>query len=121
LTNDTNKTCNTWDNGKDTGVIISFATFVLIITLAYVCFRKREKITDQAPIRGAAEPILADEDNGEEGQAYKDEEDHVDEGYGRKMLFFHLFMLLASFYFSMLLTNWGAANINNDDNDSYQK
>jgi hypothetical protein len=116
MTNNTREQCNDWNNAKDTGVSITVGVVILLATLAYICFRKREKIQDQTPLRNAAEPILADEDD--EQVPYQVE---PDERYGRKMIGFHAFMLLASFYFSMLLTNWGSANIKNNDSKTYEK
>lgn len=118
LTNNPTKSCNDWDNAQDTGITITIGVVIMLITLAYISFRKREKIQDQTPLRNAAEPILAEDDAGEEQVAYKEEEH---ESYGRKMIWFHAFMLLCSFYLSMLLTNWGSANIKNDDSKTYDK
>lgn len=117
LTNNTNEHCNTWDNAQDTGIVIAVGIFVLLITLGYVSFRKKEENHQEyAPIRSAAEPIIAKEESGEEDVPYKEEETD-----GRKLLYFHLFMILASVYMSMLLTNWGAANIENNESKTYDK
>jgi Serine incorporator (Serinc). len=117
LTNDTNGSCNTWDNAQDTGITITIGVVVLLVTLIYISFRKREQNQDQALIRNAAEPILAtEEESGEEADLpYNEEAD------GRKMFYFHLFMILASVYFSMLLTNWGAANVTDSNSKTYDK
>jgi hypothetical protein len=117
LTNDTSGYCNTWDNAQDTGIVIAIGTVVLVITLGYVCFRKKEESHQEyAPIRSAAEPIIAKDEPGEEDMPYKEEETD-----GRKLLYFHLFMILASVYLCMLLTNWGAANITNNESKTYDK
>jgi Serine incorporator (Serinc) len=116
LTNDTSDTCNTWNNSQDTGIIITVGVLVLLITLFYVCFRKREKSEDQAPLRGVAEPILASEEPGDDAVPYKEEEGEGTEEDWRKMAVFHSFMVLTSIYFSMLLTNWGSAHIGTEDN-----
>ena len=99
---------------------IAVGVGVLGITLVYVCFRKKDEqhAQEYAPIRNAAEPIMAKEEPGEEDVAYKEEEG---EGDGRKLLYFHLFMALVSVYFCMLLTNWGAANVTNNDSKTYDK
>ena len=119
LTSDTATHCNTWDNSQDTGIIIAIGIIVLFITLGYVCFRKKEANSNiQAPNRNTADPILATDDAGEEGVPYNEEER---EGDGRKLLYFHLFMVISSVYLSMLLTNWGAANVTNNDSRTYDK
>lgn len=121
LTNDTDTSCNTWDNAQETGIIIGAGIFVLMVTMAYISFRKREKINEQSHLRGAAEPILASENDEEEDKPFKEDHEMIDEDYGKKMIYFHLFMLLSSFYMSMLLTNWGSAVISSDENSSYSK
>jgi len=118
LTNNTNSHCNPWNTAQDTGISITISVVVLLITLTYICFRKREKIQDQTPLRNAAEPILADDEDGDEQVPYKED---ADETLGKKLIWFHAFMLLSSFYLSMLLTNWGSANIKNDDSKTYEK
>lgn len=104
----------------DTGINITVGIVVLSITLIYVCFRKKneEHPQEYAPIRNAAEPILAKEEPGEEDVPYKEEEEESD---GRKLLYFHLFMALVSVYLCMLLTNWGAANSTNNESKTYDK
>lgn len=74
---------------------------------------------ENSNLKSAAEPILAKEEESEgEKVAYKEE---TDEKYGQNLLFFHCFMLLNSFYLSMLLTNWGSANVTNNVSKTYEK
>lgn len=115
MTNDSNLHCNSWDNAQDTAIGIIIGLVVVGITLGYVCFRKREKIAEQTPIRVVAELILA-KDNPEE-----DEELYDLNFKGKKILYFHLFMALVSIYMSMVLTNWGSANTTNNNSKTYNK
>lgn len=89
-----------------------------MIMLCYISFREREKSDNQAITRDAAEMVLAPENDSNEKEAFKE-----DEEMDRRMVYFHLLMILVSMYFSMLLTNWGAANIDGSayDNNSSSK
>jgi hypothetical protein len=107
LTSDTAETCNSWDSVADSASLIAVGLFVLLFALGYVCLRQQAADTEASPIRTAAEPILAKEE-AKESQAYQEPDQLVDENYGRNMLYFHGFLLCASFYLSMLLTNWDA-------------
>lgn len=73
---------------------------------------------DSAALSGTAEPMLAKEEPEGEKVAFKEEND---EEYGQNMLYFHGFMLLSSFYLSMLLTNWGSTNITSDPSETNKK
>jgi len=50
-----------------------------------------------------------------------DEEIYNDQDSGRNLFFFHLYMALVSTYMSMILTNWGSANITNNPKKTYEK
>ena len=115
MINDSNTHCNSWDNAKDTAIGILISLSIVCITLLYVCFRKREKIISQAPIRYIAELILAKEEYGEDEETYDEDDD------GKNMLYFHIFMALLSICLSMILTNWGSANITNNAKKTYNK
>ena len=117
LTSDVSTHCNSWNNAQDTGIVISCGVLVLFITLGYACFRKtKPQLGDDGIIRTAAEPILAKDEPGEDKVSYNE-----GEGDGKQLIYFHLFMILGSVYLSMLLTNWGAANVTNDQNQTYDK
>lgn len=113
LTNDTSE-CNTWNSAADTAVNIAAGLIVLVIALGYVSLKEQdEKKSDE--MQSAAQPILAKEEDGEK-VAFKEE---VDESYGQNFVYFHGFMLFSSFYLTMLLTNWGSANVTNNVSKTY--
>jgi hypothetical protein len=113
MMNDANRRCNTWDNAKDTMIGIFAGIAVLGVNLAYVCFWKKKIKEEQSFIRVIAGRILAKEIDDE--MIYNEDEP------GRNMLYFHLYMALVSLYMSMILTNWGSANITNDISKTYEK
>lgn len=115
MTNDTDTHCNTWDNAQDTALGIIISLSIISFTLTYVCFRKREVIKGQGPLRKIAEFILARESHHEE------EESFIEDTNPYKLVHFHLFMALACLYLSMILTNWGSANITNNNSKTYDK
>mmetsp|Transcript_23516 Transcript_23516/g.23261 ORF Transcript_23516/g.23261 Transcript_23516/m.23261 type:complete len:221 (-) Transcript_23516:40-702(-) len=100
--------CNSWNDKASTAITIVLGLIAALIMLLYVTFRKREAKDEQAPIRGVAEAVLAEEDDANEAVPYKEEEDPNESP--SKMVYFHLLMILTSIYFAMLLTNWGAAH-----------
>lgn len=115
MTNDTDSHCNTWDNAQDTVIGIIAGLVLMGLCLLYACFRKREKIKSQSPIRFVAELILPISDPMEDEESYNE----MDDGYSMK--YFYLYMALLSIYFSMVLTNWGSANITNNSSKTYNK
>jgi hypothetical protein len=115
MTNDASTHCNTWDNAQDTVMEILTDLAVVIGALMYVCFRKRETKAEQSWLRKVAERILAEIDPDEDEEPYNAQDD------SRKMFWFHLFMALLSVYLSMVLTNWGSANITNNNKKTYDK
>lgn len=116
LTNDTSQ-CNTWNSASDTAVNIAVGLVVLVVALTYVSLERKEAKED-GQLKSAAEPILAKEEDGEEKVAFLEEND---ENYGQKFVYFHGFMMLSSFYLTMLLTNWGSANVTNNVGKTYEK
>lgn len=110
--------CNSWNSSSDTALTISFGLLVSLLALIYVSLMSKST-NDNNNLKNATEPILAkEEESGGEKVAYKEESD---ENYGPNMLYFHCFMLLSSFYLSMLLTNWGSANVTNNVSKTYEK
>ncbi|CAG9328271.1 SERINC3_1 [Blepharisma stoltei] len=114
LVSDTSN-CNSWNDTKSTGLTIAFGLLVLMIMLLYISFREIKKSDKQTIARDAAEVVMAPEDEGNEKEAYKE-----DEELDRRMVYFHVLMIIVSMYYSMLLTNWGAANVDGGayDNDN---
>ena len=92
LTNCTDSNCNDWNDAKDTGIIITAGVVIMLLTLFYISFRKRESVEEQSAIRGAAEPILARDEDGEDQVPYNEQPDN-----SKEMLYFHLFMIFVSF------------------------
>ncbi|OMJ92313.1 hypothetical protein SteCoe_4975 [Stentor coeruleus] len=115
MTDDPNEKCNTWTDAQDTFVEIIIGISIVSIALSYVCFRKREKIKEQSILRILAESILAKIDPNE------DEDIFQEMGKSKKLFPFYMFMALASVYLSMLLTNWGSANVTNNSAKTYDE
>lgn len=115
MTDDPNEKCNSWTNAQDTFVEITVGVSIVSIALSYVCFRKREKIKEQSILRMLAESILAKTDPNE------DEDMFQEMSKSKKLFPFYMFMALASVYLSMLLTNWGSANVTNDSAKTYDE
>lgn len=105
LTSDSSS-CNSWKGQTGTGMSILFGSLVLLVVLLYLSFSKRErKQGGEAPIRGVAEPMLAEDGTGQEELPYNEESD------GRRMIYFLMMMVLTSFYLAMLLSDWGAPSV----------
>lgn len=115
MVNDSDIYCNTWNNAKDTAISIIMGLSILGFTLVYVCFQKREIAYKKSAISYVAELILTRYKAIDDLTPYNEKEDE------RKMVYFHLFMALASCYLSMVLTNWGSANITNNESKTYNK
>ena len=113
MMNDSDSHCNTWDTASDTIIGIFAGIGMLGVNLAYTCFWKRESVADQSFIRAIAGALLVKE--------IPDEEIYNDQDSGRNLFFFHLYMALVSTYMSMILTNWGSANITNNPKKTYEK
>jgi hypothetical protein len=73
----------------------------------YLCFKgKKEEVSGQSDnaLRDIADPLIA-----VKGEAEDNVDPETDDDRG--MIWFHLFMMLISIYLSMMMTNWGSANI----------
>jgi hypothetical protein len=113
MMNDSNSHCNTWNTASDTIIGIFAGIGMLGVNLAYTCFWKRESVDDQSFIRAIAGALLVKE--------IPDEDIYNVQDSGRNLFFFHLYMALVSTYMSMILTNWGSANITNNPKETYEK
>lgn len=109
LTSDSSS-CNSWKGQTGTGLSILFGSIVLLIMLLYLSFSKRERNEGgEAPIRGVAEPMLADNEAGHEELPYSEESDE------RRMIYFLVMMMLTSFYLAMLLSDWGTPSVDGEE------
>lgn len=113
MMNDSNSHCNTWNTASDTIIGIFGGIGMLGVNLAYVCFWKRESVPNQSFLRAISGSLLV--------KHIPDEDLYNDQDSGRNLFFFHLYMALISTYMSMILTNWGSANVTNDPKKTYQK
>ena len=124
------KTCNPLLNKESTTIAeIAYGSGFILISLLYVSLGHTKKGDNKdAAGLSIAQGVLADDETGS-GEQYKDQEAAPntviksesknkavkEEDNGDKLkayrsnnhIYFHIVMIFASFYFAMLLTNWG--------------